>query len=68
MSFVIIDHDEHQTTVVNTDQVTYLRQDNYGTAIHFSSGEHVICPLDMDSLVAKLTGKARTEGLMFSND
>lgn len=68
MTFVIIDHDEHQTTVVNTDQVTYLRQDNYGTAIHFSSGEHVICPLDMDSLVAKLTSKTRTEGLMFSND
>ncbi len=68
MAFVTIDHDEHQTTVVNTDQVTYLRQDNYGTAIHFSSGEHVICPLDMESLVEKLTGKIKTDALMFSND
>jgi hypothetical protein len=68
MAFVTIDHDEHQTTVVNTDQITYLRQDNYGAAIHFSSGEHVICPLDMESLVAKLAGKVRNDALMFSND
>ena len=51
-------------TIVNTDQVTYLREDVYGTAIHFSSGEHVICPMDIDAMAEKLFGKAGKDSLM----
>jgi hypothetical protein len=54
MTMTTIEHSAGQVTVVNTDQITYLREDNYGTAIHFSSGEHIICPLPIDSLLAKL--------------
>jgi hypothetical protein len=54
MTLTTIEHSAGQVTVVNTDQITYLREDNYGTAIHFSSGEHIICPLDVDALLARL--------------
>lgn len=54
MTLTIIEHSAGQVTVVNTDQITYLREDNYGTAIHFSSGEHIICPLEVEALLAKL--------------
>lgn len=54
MTLTTIEHNAGQATVVNTDQITYLREDNYGTAIHFSSGEHIICPLEIDALLSKL--------------
>ena len=54
MTLTTIEHRAGQATVVNTDQITYLREDNYGTAIHFSSGEHIICPLEIDALLSKL--------------
>lgn len=54
MNLTLIEQNEGHATVVNTEQITYLRQDAYGTAIHFSSGEHVICPMDIDALVLKL--------------
>jgi DNA-binding LytR/AlgR family response regulator len=46
-----------QITVINTDQITYLRQDAYGTSIHFTSGEHVNCPMEMDDLLETLNGR-----------
>jgi hypothetical protein len=55
MNLTTIEHSAGQVTVVNTDQITYLREDNYGTAIHFSSGEHIICPLEVEALLAKLS-------------
>ena len=54
MTMTTIEHCAGQVTVVNTDQITYLREDHYGTAIHFSSGEHLICPLPIDTLLARL--------------
>jgi len=54
MTLTTIEHSAGQVTVVNTDQITYLREDNYGTAIHFSSGEHIICPMEIDALLTKL--------------
>jgi hypothetical protein len=54
MTLTTIEHSAGQVTVVNTDQITYLREDNYGTAIHFSSGEHIICPMEIDALLSKL--------------
>ena len=46
-----------QITVINTDQITYLRQDSYGTSIHFTSGEHINCPMEMDDLLETLNGR-----------
>jgi len=43
-----------EVTIVNPDQITYLRQDIYGTAVHFSSGEHIICSGEVDDVVAQL--------------
>lgn len=47
-----------QMTVINTDQITYLRQDAYGTSIHFTSGEHVNCPMELDDLLKTLEGRS----------
>lgn len=63
MTLTMIEHSAGQVTVVNTDQITYLREDNYGTAIHFSSGEHIICPLDVDALMTKLS-RAGAESIL----
>jgi len=54
MAYVTIEHDTNHLVVVNTDLITYLRQDTYGTAVHFTSGEHIICPLDFDVLLDRL--------------
>lgn len=56
MKLSVVEIEEGHTTVVNTEQITYLREDVYGTSIHFSSGEHVICPISMESLMLKLQG------------
>ena len=58
MKLSVVEIEEGHTTVVNTEQITYLREDVYGTAIHFSSGEHVICPISIESLMLKLQGNA----------
>jgi DNA-binding LytR/AlgR family response regulator len=58
MAFTIIERSAGgQITVVNTDQITYLRQDAYGTAIHFTSGEHINSPMEMDALLETLQGR-----------
>ena len=54
MAFVTIEHDATHTIAVNTDLITYLRQDIHGTAIHFSSGELIVCPVEMDALLDRL--------------
>lgn len=58
MKLSVVEIEEGHTTVVNTEQITYLREDVYGTAIHFSSGEHVICTMGIDTLMLKLQGNA----------
>jgi hypothetical protein len=50
MALATIEHAAGQSTVINTDQITYIRQDNYGTVIHFASGDHVVCALDIDTV------------------
>lgn len=54
MKLVTVESEGLQETLVNPDQVTYLRHDTFGTAIHFASGEHIICSLEMDELKARL--------------
>ena len=54
MAFATVEQTAAQSTIVNTDQITYIRQDNYGTAIHFTSGEHIVCAVDLDVLMRRL--------------
>lgn len=67
MTFFTIPHDGTQSTIVNTDQITYLREDNYGTAIHFSSGEHIVCTLGLESLANSLQLNLTGEALLIAN-
>lgn len=68
MTLAIIERNPNgQVTVVNTDQITYLRQDAYGTSIHFTSGEHINCPMEIDALLETLAGRSQlgsTEALL----
>ena len=64
MAFVSIPQDGLQSTIVNTQQIAYLREDNYGTAIHFSSGEHIICTLELASLADLLHLETPPETLL----
>jgi hypothetical protein len=54
MAYVTIEHDANHLIVVNTDLITYLRQGAYGTAVHFTSGEHIICAMELELLLERL--------------
>lgn len=54
MALATIEHAAGQSTVINTDQITYIRQDNYGTVIHFASGDHIVCSMDLNVLMERL--------------
>lgn len=56
MRFVTVRRSTEQTTIVNVDQITYLSHDIYGTKIFFTSGDHIICPEDIDTLAELLFG------------
>jgi hypothetical protein len=64
MKLAVIEVESGHTTVVNADQITYLREDVYGTAIHFTSGEHIICPGDIEALIGKLESRQSTETML----
>jgi uncharacterized protein YlzI (FlbEa/FlbD family) len=67
MALATIEHAAGQSTVINTDQITYIRQDNYGTVIHFASGDHVVCALDIDTVMERL-GSGASEELLVRPD
>jgi len=64
MRFVTVRRSTEQTTIVNVDQVTHLSHDIYGTKIFFTSGDHIICPDDIDELSEKLFGSRTAEALL----
>jgi hypothetical protein len=64
MKLAVVELEAGHTTVVNIDQITYLREDVYGTAIHFTSGEHIVCPGDISPLIAKLQNPQTPENLL----
>ena len=65
MRFVTVRRSTEQTTIVNVEQITHLSHDIYGTKIFFVSGDHIICPDDIDELSEKLFGEAaRPEALL----
>ncbi|MGX7894885.1 hypothetical protein [Tsuneonella sp. HG222] len=66
MAFVTIRHSDNQTMIVNVDQITHMSHDIYGTNIFFSSGEHIVCPEDIDSLTDRLFGSAPPESLLIA--
>jgi hypothetical protein len=68
MRFVTVRRSTEQTTIVNLDHVAYLSHDIYGTKIFFSSGDHIICPEDIDELSEKLFGARDPEALLIAGD
>ena len=66
MRFVMVHRSTEQTTIVNADQVTYLSHDMYGTKIHFTSGEHIICPEGVEDVCATLSGMKAPEGWLIT--
>jgi len=64
VAFSLIEREAGRTTIVNTEQITYIREDSYGVTIHFSSGEHVVCPMELDTLTERLFGAQTPEQLL----
>ena len=42
--------DSHRA-VINTGQIAYLSEGIYGTSIHFTSGEYLVCVGDLDDVM-----------------
>jgi hypothetical protein len=68
MNLTTVENEQGHITVVNSEQVTYLRQDGYGTSIHFTSGEYIVCPKDMDYVIARLRDEAAPESLLLKSN
>ena len=68
MRFVTVRRSTEQTTIVNVDQIAYLSHDIYGTKIFFASGDHIVCPDDIDELAEKLFGANDPERLLIAGD
>jgi hypothetical protein len=64
MAFATVELDAGHVTIVNTDQITYIREDAYGIAVHFSSGEHIVCPMELETLRQRLFGENASEELL----
>ncbi|MDE2436772.1 MAG: hypothetical protein KGM49_10975 [Sphingomonadales bacterium] len=45
---------ESQAAIVNPDQIAYLAEGIYGTAIHFSSGEYIVCQGELAAVAEQL--------------
>lgn len=55
---------ESKTAIVNCSQVAYLAESIYGTAIHFASGEYLICIGELREVAVQLFGENSEEMLM----
>jgi len=54
MKLTVVENENGHMTVVNSDHITFLRQDAYGTSVHFTSGEYIVCPQNMDVVIGRL--------------
>lgn len=45
---------ESQSALINPDHVAYLAESIYGTAIHFASGEYIVCMGELEEVAARL--------------
>ena len=57
---------ESHTAMVNPDQVAFIAEGLYGTSIHFSSGEYVICHGELDDVAQRLFGNAPREDYLIA--
>ena len=64
MKLAVVENENGHKTVVNADHVTFLRQDAYGTSVHFTSGEYIVCPQDMEFVIGRLEDHAPPETLL----
>lgn len=64
MKLAVVENENGHMTVVNADHVTFLRQDAYGTSVHFTSGEYIVCPQDMDFVINRLQDVSAPETLL----
>lgn len=64
MKLTVVENENGHMTVVNADHVTFLRQDAYGTSVHFTSGEYIVCPQDMDFVIKRLENASTPEALL----
>ena len=55
---------ESKTAVVNCSQVAYLAESIYGTSIHFTSGEYLVCIGELREIAERLFGENSEEMLM----
>ena len=66
MSFVTLEHDAQHAVIVNTDLITYILQDHYGTALHFQSGERIVCPIELDAVIQRLFGNDAPKAVLLA--
>ena len=61
---------ESHVAIVNTDQVTYLAEGIYGTAVHLTSGDYLVCVGELAEVAEKLFGTpgARERRFMLAGD
>ncbi|MFM5949623.1 MAG: hypothetical protein ACKOPM_10410 [Novosphingobium sp.] len=68
MKLAVVGVKNDHTTIINTDQITYLREGVYGTATQFTSGEHIICSQGIGPAVEKLKAPHSVEALLIKAD
>jgi hypothetical protein len=55
---------ESKSAIVNCSNVAYLAESIYGTAIHFTSGEYLVCVGELREIAERLFGESSEEMLM----
>ena len=55
---------ESKSAIVNCEQIAYLAESIYGTAIHFTSGEYMICVGELRDVAERLFGVSKDEILL----
>lgn len=55
---------ESKSAIVNCEQVAYLAESIYGTAIHLTSGEYLICIGELREVAERLFGTSKEEMLL----
>ncbi len=58
---------ESKSAIVNCSQVSYLAESIYGTAIHFTSGEYLICTGALREVAERLFGASSEEMLLLQS-
>jgi hypothetical protein len=58
---------ESKSAIVNCSQVAYLAESIYGTAIHFTSGEYLICVGELRAIAERLFGAGSEEMLLLQS-